>query len=450
MFAGLGGTAIVFEALAGGSIDVYPEYTGTIAEVFHLPATTTIDEIDCRLAARGLGMTAPLGFSNTFALAVVDAAPSTRLVARVSDLQRTPGLRIGLSPEFLGRSDGWPGVASAYGLGTLAPRSVEHGLAYEAMARGDLDVMDVYETDAKVAKLGLRPLEDDRHFFPAYAAVFLYRQDARERFPRTFAALDRLGGTLDGKTMASMNALVEVTGASFSDAARSVEGSHRPSAGLAARRSWLDQLGNVVRDEGPRHLFLVFVSVFLATGAGVPLGVLAHTRPRIGAGILGVTGVLQTIPSLALLCFTIPVFGIGIVPALVALFLYGLLPIVRGTAIGLAGIPVTIREVAAAIGLPRRARLFRVELPLASRAIFGGIKTSAVINVGTATLAAFIGAGGFGVPVSTGLNLNDNRVILLGAVPAALLALMIQGAFDLLERFVVPEGLRLDARRPVA
>jgi len=447
---GLGGTAIVFEALVGGSIDVYPEYTGTIAEVvFHLPPGTSRDELTKRLAEKGLALTAPLGFSNTYALAVRATAPGVQEVRRISDLGHASGLRIGLSPEFIGRSDGWPGVATAYAFPTLAPRSVDHGLAYEALGRGDLDVIDVYSTDAKIPRLGLRLLEDDRHFFPPYDAVFLYRVDARDRLPRTFRALDSFGGTLDAPTMTALNAQVEVDGATFGDAARSFFRKPGAPSAAAARRPWLRQLAQVVVEEGPRHLWLVFVSLALAIVIGVPLGVLAYRRPRLGSVILGLTGVLQTVPSLALLCFMIPLFGIGMMPALAALFLYGLLPIVRSTAVGFADIPASIREVAAAIGLPPRARLLRVEIPLASRAIFGGIKTAAVINVGTATLAAFIGAGGFGVPISTGLNLNDNGVILLGAVPAALLAIVLQSAFDVLERFVVPEGLRLDARRVV-
>jgi osmoprotectant transport system permease protein len=357
---GLGGTAIVFEALANGSIDVYPEYTGTIAEVvFHLPPGTSRDELARRLAQRGLAMSPPLGFSNTYALAVPATAPRTQAVRRISDLGRVAGLRIGLSPEFLGRRDGWPGLAQAYAFPTLAPRSVDHGLAYEALGRGDLDVVDVYATDAEIPRLGLRLLEDDRHFFPPYDAVFLYRTDAPARLPATFAALAALGGTLDARTMTSLNAQVDIDGATFAEAARSFFRQAGAVPALAVRAPWLVQLAHVVEDEGPRHLWLVFVSLALAIVCGVPLGILAYRRPRLGSAILGLTGVLQTVPSLALLCFMIPLFGIGAVPALAALFLYGLLPIVRSTAVGFADIPATVREVAAAIGLPARARLAR-------------------------------------------------------------------------------------------
>jgi osmoprotectant transport system permease protein len=176
----------------------------------------------------------------------------------------------------------------------------------------------------------------------------------------------------------------------------------------------------------------------------VPLGILAARLPRLGSFILATTGVIQTIPSLALLVFMIPWLGIGAKPALVALFLYSLLPIVRNTATGLRDIPPSLRESAEALGLPPGARLRLVELPLASRAILAGIKTAAVINVGTATIGALIGAGGFGQPILTGIRRDDVAMILYeGAIPAAVLALAVQGAFDLAERWLVPKGLRL-------
>jgi osmoprotectant transport system permease protein len=131
---------------------------------------------------------------------------------------------------------------------------------------------------------------------------------------------------------------------------------------------------------------------------GIPLGVLAHVRPRVGAAVLAVTGVVQTIPSLALFCFFIPLLGIGVAPAIAALLLYGLLPIVRNTHAGLASVAPELREAAVAIGLSRWERLRHVELPLASRTIVAGVKTSGVVAVGAATIAAFIGAGGFGEP----------------------------------------------------
>jgi osmoprotectant transport system permease protein len=191
------------------------------------------------------------------------------------------------------------------------------------------------------------------------------------------------------------------------------------------------------------HLTLVLISLLAAIIVALPLGILSAYQPTAGAVILGTTGVIQTIPSLALLVFMIPWLGFGTVPAIVALFLYSLLPIIRNTATGLQDIPTPLRESAEALGLEKSARLFRIELPLASRSILSGIKTSAVINVGTATLGALIGAGGYGQPILTGIRLDNIGLILEGAVPAAVLALLAQGFFETLERIIVPKGLRL-------
>jgi osmoprotectant transport system permease protein len=194
------------------------------------------------------------------------------------------------------------------------------------------------------------------------------------------------------------------------------------------------------------HITLVIISLTAAIVFAVPLGIIAAKCARTGRFILGAAGVIQTIPSLALLVFMIPLLGIGGPPAVVALFLYSLLPIVRNTHAGLHDIPLSIRESAVALGLPARTRLRRIELPLASRSILAGIKTSAVINVGTATLGALIGAGGYGQPILTGIRLDDMSLILEGAVPAAVLALLVQGLFDLADRVLVPRGLRLESK----
>ncbi|MBC7780158.1 MAG: ABC transporter permease, partial [Proteobacteria bacterium] len=159
--------------------------------------------------------------------------------------------------------------------------------------------------------------------------------------------------------------------------------------------------------------------------------------------VLPAVGLIQTVPSLALRAVRITFDQrIGLAPALTALFLYGLLPIVRNTTAGLDAIAQSLRDAAAALGLSRRARLFRIELPLALGAILAGVQTSAVINVGTATIAAFIGAGGYGERIATGLALNDSTILLAGALPAAGLALLVQFAFTYLERRALPGPLR--------
>ena len=445
---GLGGTAVVFRALEEGSIDVYPEYTGTLAEaVLHTPGQGDLASLRRALGPRGIEITDPLGFDNTYALAIAPAVAARRHLATLSDLAGAPELRFGLSPEFLGRSDGFPALAARYGISAAHVEAMDHGLAYDALARGSIDVTDAYSTDAKIARYRLKVLDDDRRFFPSYEAVFLYRADAARRAPRSIEVIRRLSGTIDGGAIAALNAEAELDARTFSSIAKEFV---RSRAGAAVgpperRQRLLPGILTVVRTEGPTHLMLVALSSLLATIVGVPLGILARRAPRTGRLVLGTTSVLQTIPSLALLCFFIPLLGTGMRPALVALFFYGLLPIVRNTVAGLDGIPPALRESAAALGLGPRTRLFRVELPLASRTILAGIRTSTVIAVGNATLAAFIGAGGFGAPITTGLNLDDTNLILEGAIPAALLALAVEGLFALLDRTVIPRGLRLRA-----
>jgi len=432
--AGLGNTGILVSALKAGSIDVYPEYTGTIArEVLKLERNPSIAELNERLARIGLAVGVPLGFNNTYALAMREDHAAKLGIRTISDLARHPALKLGLSQEFIGRADGWPGLKRAYALSHPTPTGLDHGLAYEAIAAGRIDVMDIYSTDAKIERFKLWVLEDDRGFFPKYDAVLFYRRDLPARFPDGWRALAGLEGKIDARHMIQMNAAAELEGRTFAQAAGLFFGAE---SGAAAPRGYWSalagpDLGKLTRE----HLLLVAVSLAAAVLIGVPLGVLAFKVRGAGQPILAAVGVIQTVPSLALLAFLIAALNrIGTVPALVALFLYALLPIVRNTHTGLEGIRPAMRQAALALGLSTRDRLLAIELPLAAPTILAGVKTSAVINVGTATIAAFIGAGGYGERIVQGLALNDNALLVAGAVPAAALALLVQGAFELAER----------------
>jgi osmoprotectant transport system permease protein len=433
--AGLGNTGIVFAALQAGAIDVYPEYTGTIArEILKLEGNPSIAELDRRLALMGFGVGVPLGFSNTYALAMREDQAARLGIRALSDLARHPRLRLGLSQEFIGRADGWPGLKRAYAFRQSTPSGLDHGLAYEAIAAGRIDVMDIYSTDAKIERFELRVLEDDRRFFPRYDAVLLYRRDLPARFPAAWEAIAALEGKIDARRMIRMNAAAELEGKTFAQAAALFFGD---SGGAARRGYWSTLAGPDLAKLTREHLVLVAVSLAAAVAIGVPLGVLAFKVRAVGQPILAAVGVVQTVPALALLAFLIAALGrIGTVPALVALFLYALLPIVRNTHSGLEGIRPAMRQAALALGLSARDRLLSVELPLALPTILAGVKTSAVINVGTATIAAFIGAGGYGERIVQGLALNDNALLVAGAVPAAVLALLVQGGFELAERSI--------------
>jgi osmoprotectant transport system permease protein len=442
----LGGTEIAYQALLSGSIDAYPEYTGTISEVIlKLTDRPSLGEMRRALARSGLGIGDPLGFDDSYALAVAPKEAARLGLKRISDLRAHPELRLGLTHEFLGRRDGYPGLSARYGLQMKDVRGVQHELAYEALANGQIDVTDIYTTDPQIEQLGLVLLQDDLSFFPRYDAVFLYRLDLDTRAPGTLDAMGRLADKIDGRTMIHANGSVALRKASSESAAHGLL-EEALGTELSARASTDGAVTRIGRNVA-RHLELVGASLLFAILLGIPLGIAATRSRSIAFVTLTGAGLLQTIPSLALLAFLIPLFGIGVLPAMVALFLYSLLPIVRNTLTGLTSIPSSLDEAADGIGLPPRAKLWQVSLPMASPSIMAGIKTSAIINVGTATLAALIGAGGLGNPIMQGIALRDTRLLLEGAIPAALLALLVEGIFYLLERAVVPRGLRLFAPR---
>ena len=429
--AGLGNTGILYAALRAGSIDLYPEYSGTIArEILKIGGNPDLGELNRALAPLGLGASIPLGFSDSYALGVRDELAARLKLTSISELALHPELRFGLSQEFLARSDGWPGLSAAYGL-TQSPIAIDHGLAYQALRSQSVDVIDLYSTDANIERYHVRTLVDDRRFFPRYEALVLHRSDVPERFPAQWRALQSLQGKISESAMTRMNAAAELDGMSFAAAA----GLAFSDSGGARRTFWSALFGNDLMRLTAQHLLLVFGSLAASVLAGIPLGIAARKSGVLAQAIFGLVGVFQTIPSLALLAFLIALMGtIGTLPALVALFLYALLPIVRNTHAGLASVGEGLVQAAQSLGLSSAQRLWAIELPLARRSILAGVKTSAVINVGTATIAAFIGAGGYGERIVAGLALNDPALLLAGAVPAAVMALAIQALFELLER----------------
>ena len=431
---GMGGTIILWQALRGGDVQLYPEYTGTMTEeILKTKQPLSTDGLRALLRQEGVGMSGELGFNNTYALVMRQDRAAKLGIRKISDLRNHPDLNIGLTLEFLDRRDGWAPLSARYGLQMQNVRGIDHALGYAALANGSIDLKDAYSTDAKIEENNLIVLDDDLHFFPQYKAVFLYRLDLDSR---AVAALEKLAGTIDEARMRHLNSEAERTkDYTFAAALYFGQKSVSPSNNL------IGKIGRWTL----RHLELVGASLFLGIIVGIPLGIRASRPGPVSNFILSTTSVIQTIPSLALLALLVPLpfFGISPVTAIFALFLYSLLPIVRNTATGLQEIPTAVRESAAALGLEPQAQLWKVFFPLASRTILAGVKTSAIIDVGTATLAALIGVGGLGEPIISGLNLNDTGTILQGAIPAALLALLVQFFFDGLDRVFVPKGLRL-------
>jgi osmoprotectant transport system permease protein len=432
---GLGGTLICFDALRAGEIDLYVEYTGTLSQaILDLPLDTGLDALDEALAAHGLRLLDPLGFNNTYAMAMKRARAEALGIERIGDLARVPDLRVVVSHEFVERADGWPGLASAYGLPHRVT-GIEHGLAYRALDDGAIDVTDAYSTDGEVRRYDLVLLEDDRRFFPEYLAVPL----ARDGLPETvLAALAPLGGLLDDASMQALNAEVVFARRSFAEVADEFLAGH----GLIESRSRQGEAWRTLGRNTLRHLQLTGAALAGAVLIGVVLSLMVFRRRALARTVTYLGGLLQTIPSIALLALMIPLLGIGLVPAIVALFLYSLLPILRNSVTALSTVDPTLLRVAEAMGMTRFEQLRLVQLPLSMPSILAGVRTAAVISIGTATLAAFIGAGGLGDPIVTGLALNDTRLILQGAVPAAALAIVTELVFELVERLLLPAHLR--------
>jgi osmoprotectant transport system permease protein len=436
----LGGSRVLWAALLRGDIDVYPEYTGTLREEL-LPSARATDlaRLQRALLARGLRATATLGFDNTYAIGMQEARAAASRIRTLSDLARHPELPLGFSSEFMDRKDGWPALRDRYHLAPRSVRGLDHDLAYRALVQDEIAATDMYSTDAEIAEYGLRVLDDDRGLFPEYAAVYLYRAALAEPAVRALAGLER---RIDARQMIAMNARAKLEAVPEAVVARDALAQLFGTRTEVHVSAMLERVLQRTRE----HLTLVGISLLCAACVAVPLGVFAARRPRLGQVLLALAGILQTVPSLALLVLMIPLLGIGTRPAMAALFLYSLLPILRNTQAGLDAIPAELRDSAEALGLSSWERLRFVELPMASPSILAGVKTSAVINVGTATLGALIGAGGYGQPILTGIRLDDTALILEGALPAAGLALLMQAAFEVLERRVVPAGLRRVAR----
>ena len=432
---GLGGTLICFDALVNDEIDVYVEYTGTLSQaILGSPEVTEIDELNTLIAGRHLALLAPLGFNNTYAMATPRSVAQTRGLTTIGDLARHPELKVVVSHEFLERDDGWRGLARTYGL-SGSVTGIEHGLAYQAIARGSIDVTDAYSTDGELKRYDLVILADDRAYFPEYLAAPLVRTDLPEA---ARAAIASLAGSIDDASMQAMNAEVVFARRPFG----SVANEFLTGLGMATTRTGSSTLLAELGRNTWQHLKLTVTALIGAVVVGVGLSLAVFRMPVVSRAATYFCGLLQTVPSIALLALLIPVLGIGMAPAVLALFLYSLLPILRNTLTALTTIDPTLARVAVAMGLSRSEQLRYVYLPLSLPAMFAGIRTAAVISIGTATLAAFIGAGGLGDPIVTGLALNDTNLILQGAIPAAMLAIVTELLFERLERRLIPGQLK--------
>ncbi len=433
---GLGGTLVCSNALKAGEIDVYPEYTGTISEAILDEPVNSDGELQTALAAMGLKTLKSFGFNNTYALTMKRDLSNRLGIHKISDLKEHLGLKLVLSHEFLNRTDGWINLKDVYQL-DFEPVGIQHGLAYNAIDEGAIDITDSYSTDGDMERYALVLLEDDLDFFPEYNALPLVRND----FPEAAAKIiNRVENKIDEEQMIKMNAQVVNRNMTFAEVATEFlvanalikNDRDAPDNGLISRL-----LVNTTT-----HIKLTFIALSFGCLFGLSLAFIIYRSVRISRIVIYISGLLQTVPSIALLALMIPIMGIGQYPAIIALFLYSLLPILRSAITALTTIDPILRNVSAAIGMTKMQQLRHVLFPLALPNILAGVKTAAVICIGTATLAAFIGAGGLGEPIVTGLALNNTNLILQGAIPAACLAILVELLFELLEKMVIPEHMR--------
>jgi len=453
----LAGTQICFEALRTGAIDLYPEYSGTgLVSILGEPPgpgpAAALNRVRGEFRRRwDLWWLAPLGFENAYALAVPRELAERVGLRSISDLARVaPGLRAGFGYEFVERDDGLPGLRDAYGLRFAEVRQLQQALKYRAVAEQKLDCLDVYTTDGRLLVHDLVVLEDDRGFFPPYAAAPLVRGATLARHPEIATVLGLLGGVLDESAMRAHNLRVQERGEAIeSVAADALAGlgligpvdAPRVSTREAGLFAYVVSRRHELARRTGEHVALTAIALALGILVAVPLGLLLERHRRIAESVIRLSGVTQTIPSLALLAFMVPLFGVGAAPALVALWIYSIFPILRNTYTALRDAPADVVDAARALGMTDGQLLRRVRLPLGAPVILAGIRTSAVLTVGTATLAAFIGAGGLGVPIVAGIQLADTTRILSGALPAAMLALIVDGLLAVLEAALRPRGV---------
>ncbi|MFW5653599.1 MAG: glycine betaine ABC transporter substrate-binding protein [Planctomycetota bacterium] len=454
----LGGTDICHSALVSGELDIYVEYTGTALlnvlqqEVINEPdlawqvvARAYIDQFD-------LEWLPPIGFNNTYAMAVRSADAEANEWVTIGDLAGDAAdLSGGFPPEFIERPDGLPGLVDVYGLDLGRVIDLDPGLMYQAVAEDQVDIISAFATDGRIEAFDLFVLEDDKRFFPPYDAAPIVRRDLLEAHPEVRFALASVAGTISDDEMRQMNYAVDVAGRTPAEVARewiatriglTADAEDEAIAEMmaeveaAAERAETGERSGIfslfrerfseVMLKTRQHLVLTAWGTGLAILIGIPLGVFIHRTAPARGPVLAMTEVVQTIPSLAMLAFLFAIWGLlGAAPAVSALVLYALLPIVLNTFTGLRGVEPQIIEAADGIGMSNRQRLFMVELPLAAPVIIAGIRAATVLTVGIATLSTYIGAGGLGDFIARGLARNDPRLTMLGAIPAAIMAVVL-------------------------
>ena len=455
----LGGTQLVFSALRNKEIDVYPEYTGTGYTMILKLSGETQPKKTFKIVKKeflnkfNLVWSLPLGFENTYTLAVRSSDLRFKKIHRISQLKgKTKSLKLGAGHEFMERQDGFLNFIKKYQLSFQKDQTwtMNQGLMYSALKNKKIDMVMAYSTDGRIKAFDLKTLRDDKSFFPAYEAAYLTRKDFLKQYPMLKKAFKQLEGNITEKEMIFLNNQVDQLKLDSTQIARNFlikKNLLEDDIKNLKQQSWLDYY--ISKKEYffkifYEHLLLVVVSLFFALWLAIPIGLWASYNNKVEKTVFFIVNTLQTVPSLALLAIFIPFLGIGFLPAVVTLFIYSLLPIIRNTFEAIKNIDRVLISAGAGMGLNIWQVLRYIQIPLAFPMILAGVRTSAVIVVGTATLAAFIGAGGLGDPIFRGIATLNSKLIFLGAVPACLLAIFIDRFLAFLEKLIIPKGLKLE------
>ena len=455
----MGGTKLIFDSLINGYVDVYPEYTGTgyamiLKQSGEKDPKKTYKIIKKEFLKRfDLIWSLPLGFENNYALLVKEKDIRFKKINLISQLQnQAHSLRLAMDYEFAERKDGFESFSKNYKFSWSKNNlfAMNQGLMHSALNNKKVDMIMAYSTDARIKAFNLKTLKDDKKFFPAYEAAYLTRVDVLKHFPKLKKAFYDLEGHISEKEMIFLNYQVDQLKYEVPMVVKNFLIQKKLLTGkvqdlkkqnlMAYYFSKKDYLLKIFIE----HLILTFVSLFFALLVAIPIGIWATRNRQVEKIVFTLVNALQTIPSLALLGFLIPFLGIGFVPAVATLFVYSLLPLIRNTFEGIKNVDRNFVEASAGMGLSLWQILRFIQIPLALPMIMAGVRTSTVIVVGTATLAAFIGAGGLGDPIFRGIATLDSRLIFLGAVPACLLAIFLDKSLGFLETLVISKGLKLE------
>lgn len=458
---GLGGTKVVFDALESDSIHLYPDYTGT-GYIYFLKRNDNerdpekIYKIVKETFEKDFNIiwSKPFGFNNTYALAVRANDDNLNDINSVSELVGNENNFMFAAPhEFMERSDGMPNFQKAYGLKFSDENIVgmEAGLTYSALRDLKVDMIMSYSTDGRIAAFNFRLLEDDLNFFPPYYAAWLAKKSSLEKFPVLKNLYEDFDDLISEKDMMELNNQVdskkmepEVVARNFLIKKKLIKGELQKNDKRKGLLNFFIKKKKYLFKITKEHLILSFGSLLLALIISLPTGILLTRYPVISTPVFAIINTIQTIPSLALLGFLIPIMGIGKIPGIVALFLYSLLPLIRNTYAGVQAVNNNFIEASRGIGLTNWQILWKVEIPLAMPVILAGVRTASVIVIGTATLAALVGAGGLGDPIFRGVSTVNNDLIFLGAIPAALLAIITDKLLGLCEKKLVSKGLTIN------